>query len=261
MPAQATLQRWFHRPTRQIILCFLVLDLIAAACFYLHHREWLSSSFFRPNRDRGLFELIEYGKFVAIISLLWLCWKNCGSKLMRAWTLLFMVMLVDNACELHERLGGLLAAHVALPDIGLSRPKDLAEILVMAALEGSALLFVIAQYFRSDQRFKRFSRALIGLVLAIGLASVISDALHLALLEEPIEIIGVTVLLAFIHFRYRGFATEFAPGPAMYQDPPTALGASVEDPERRVACSQMATNLPSSKTIETAESRRGSQHR
>jgi hypothetical protein len=196
-------QNWLDCPTWRIIVLFIALDLAATVLFLLHQGGTLESSFFRPSRDRGFFELIEYGKLSVIIYLLWRTWKDSGAPVIRAWVILFSVMLLDNALELHERLGGFLVEVVALPNIGLSRPKDLGEIIVLGLLEGSALLFVGVQYFRGTRRYRRYSLALVGLVLAIGTTAVIADALHLSVVEESLEIVGMTILLAFVHYKYR----------------------------------------------------------
>lgn len=203
MKAGHFLQALTNRSTRSLILIFIVLDLLTAFCYGLYLNDVLDSRFFRLGRDRGLFELIEYIKFAGIIYLFHLAWQQTRAPIMKAWSILFLVMLVDNALGLHEAFGELLAEFLPLPDIGLSRPKDLGEIIMLGLMEGNALLYVIHQYFQSEKTYRQFSLGLISLVVFLGAGSVLFDALHLAMFEEPFEILGMTTLLGFVHFRYR----------------------------------------------------------
>ena len=198
-------ERLINRSTLSLIVLVLCLDLIATICYVLFLNDVLDSRFFRIGRDRGLFELIEYLKFGIIIVILRAAWRESNAAIMQAWSILFIVMLVDNALGLHEAFGGLLASYVTLPDIGLARPKDLGEIIMLGAMEGVALLFVIYRYLESEPAMKKFSHGLIVTVVLLGAGSITFDALHFSTIEEPFEILGVTLLLAYVHYHSHSF--------------------------------------------------------
>lgn len=197
------LQRAANRSTLQLIIIFVVLDAIAVFCAWLFTIDVLDSRFFKLGRDRGLIEIIEYGKFALIIYMLLYAWRETAEPVMRAWMILFSIMLADNLIGIHEEVGELIVNTMTLPDVGLKRPKDLAEIIVLAALEGTALLYVGLCYLRSGPAGKRFSHSLMLIVGLFIFFALIMDAVGPQLLEEPGELFGMTLIMGWLHNRYR----------------------------------------------------------
>jgi hypothetical protein len=164
----------------------------------LHSQGVLESRFFMLGRDRGFFELIEYLKFGSIIYLLKDYWQQSQVMVIKAWMILFIVVLLDNAIGLHEEIGELLITFFTIPYLGLHQRKDVAEIMVFIALEGSALLYVAYHYLASSGVARQFSNLLLVVVVGFGITVVVLDAAH-SRFEEYTEIIGMTFMLAIIH--------------------------------------------------------------
>lgn len=196
------------RSTLSLVLLFMVLDALGAVFYYLYLNDILDSRFFRLGRDRGYFEVIEYLKTFLIIGLFRAVWFKSAAPVIRAWWILFWVMLLDNAIGLHEEIGALLAPYFSMIDVLAERGQDVAELFVMACLEGVALLYVIYCYFISPEIYRQFSRVFVALVCALAGVSVVVEVLHFSAFEEAVEIVGTTFLLAFVHLRYRGVYLE-----------------------------------------------------
>lgn len=197
------LARIADRPTVSLVIIFVVLDLLGLACAWMYTSDILESRFFRLGRDRGLIEFIEYGKFALIIHMLLELWRSGGEPVVRAWTILFSIMLADNFIGIHEEVGQLIVDNVTLPDVGLKRPKDLAEILVLAALEGTALLYVIYCYFTGGDAGRKYSNQLIAIFGIFVFFALVMDAVGNQYVEESGEMLGMTLIMAWVHSRHR----------------------------------------------------------
>jgi hypothetical protein len=202
------LARAANRPTLQLIFIFIFLDAIVLFCTWLSGIDVLESRFYRLGRDRGIVELVEYGKFAIIIYLLLTAWRNTGQPVFRAWMILFSIMLADNLIGIHEEVGELIITYIELPDVGLRRAKDLAEIIVLVTLEGSAMLYVLFNYIQSDRQSRIFSLWLIPILGLFVYFALVVDAVGPYLLEETGEIVSMTCILAWVHNHYRKTANN-----------------------------------------------------
>ena len=197
------LARIADRPTVNLVIIFVVLDLLALTCAWLYTNDILESRFYRLGRDRGLIEFIEYGKFALIIHMLLELWRRNVEPVVRALIILFSVMLIDNFIGIHEEVGELIVDNFTLPDVGLKRPKDLAEILVLGAVEGTALLYVIYCYFTGGESGRKNYRQFMGIFIVFACFSLVLDANGNHYFEESGEMVGMTLIMAWVHFRYR----------------------------------------------------------
>ncbi|MGI9318031.1 MAG: hypothetical protein ACR2QW_11925 [bacterium] len=202
-----SLERLADRSTLQLVCIFVVLDAIALLCAWLFTIDVLESRFFKLGRDRGIGELFEYGKFALIIYMLLHAWRETGHPVIRAWVILFCIMLADNLIGIHEEVGELIVNSVDLPDLGLKRPKDLAEIIVLALLEGTALLYVGWCYLQSNMAGRQFSHGLMAIIAVFIFFALGMDAVGPQLLEEPGEMLGMTLIMAWLHKGYRASTT------------------------------------------------------
>ena len=163
----------------------------------------LESRFFKFGRDRSLQEIVETGKFALIIYMLLEMWRNTGERVIRAWMILFSVMLADNLIGIHEEVGELITIYFELPDVGFKREKDLAEIIVFALLEGTALLYVAWSYLQSGEVGRRFSHHLCLIFVPFVFCALILDAIGPQVVEESGEIIGMTLVMGWLHYQFR----------------------------------------------------------
>jgi hypothetical protein len=189
-------------------LCTLA-DACAGLLHWLNEEGVLSSRFFRLARDRGFGEIIQYAKFGLILWLLVTWHKATPARVFRAWIILFTLLLLDDALGIHEWLGGLLLSDTSLRGPFGVRAKDLAEVVPLIVLEGSALGYVGLEYLRAEPLLQRVSRG-IGLALVPYVASsLFLDLARWPLAEQVGEMASMTVLLLVVHTLFR------AHGPAI----------------------------------------------
>jgi hypothetical protein len=179
------------RPTSQAgpaagASAFLVLLLVGDLVYVAIHLVWtettlLNSPLAALDVDRGYAEFFQYLKLLwagLLLTCLGLRTRRWGYL---AWALLFLYLLVDDSFSLHENVGRTIADRLALQDaIGL-RAIDFGELLVSASA-GSVLAVAIGwTWLRGAGGFRRSSRDLLVLLLALVFFGVIVDMVHIAL--------------------------------------------------------------------------------
>lgn len=187
---------------------FTVADLMAGFFFLLYSEGILESRFFRLARDMGFAEIIQYLKFAVIIVML-AAWRRVHpSKLLTAWIILFSVMLADDAIGIHETVGGWLEGWLPeIEGIGI-RVNDLAEELVFAVLEGSALLYVAYCYLRAPAGERAVSRLMATGLAPLVLCGILLDLSEFWNAEQIGEMVSMSILMAAVHLLYRKHAVQ-----------------------------------------------------
>src|SRR5690606_33827015 len=101
-------------PLRSAILFLLFLLLAADAAFVLLHVVNENTSLFENrmysvDRDRGYAEFFQYVKlYWIVLTLALLLWRT-RSAVYAAWVVVFGYLLLDDAAQIHERGGELIA--------------------------------------------------------------------------------------------------------------------------------------------------------
>jgi hypothetical protein len=183
-------------------LCTLA-DLCAGFVHWLNEEGVLSSRFFRLSRDRGFGEIIQYAKCGLILWLLVAWHKAAPARILRAWIILFAILLLDDSIGIHEWGGGLLVSNTGERGPFGVRMKDLAEVVPLVLLEGSALAYVGFEHLRAEPPLRRVS-----LVIGIALVPYVASSLFLDLARWPLaeqvgEMASMTVLLLVVHALFR----------------------------------------------------------
>jgi hypothetical protein len=189
--------------TLRLVAFFTALDAVAVILYWLYTGEILHSRFFRLARDRGFAELCQYLKFAVILVLLVRWRRTRPAPLLGAWVLLFGVMLADDAIGIHEAMGGWILRWVPIRAPEGMRAKDLAEAAAFAAVEGSALLYVVIRYFGAPADLRRYSRQLILALAPLVICGLVLDNVYLPNLEQYGEMLAMTLLLGFVHRQHR----------------------------------------------------------
>jgi hypothetical protein len=186
-----------------LIGLFTVVDACAVGMHFINEKSEHHSRFFRLARDRGFAEIIQYVKLGVIISLLVTWHKARPARVLKAWIILFTILLLDDSLGIHEWLGGLIVADTGERGPFGVRMKDLAEIVPLIALEGSALLYVGLQFLRADPLMRRVS---LGIGLALGpyiASSLLLDLVPMPLAEQLGEMFCMSILLVVVHTLFR----------------------------------------------------------
>lgn len=165
---------------------FLGLLACADAGFILLHllnasRVAAGDPRFSLEEDRGFAEVFQYVKLFWIAVLLGALAYVTRHPAYVPWSLLFAYLMLDDAMQIHERLGERLAGRLDVgPAIGL-RPQDFGEWAVSAAVLAGFLLLLGGAHWRASRRPETVSTPLFALLLALAVAGVAFDALHVAL--------------------------------------------------------------------------------
>lgn len=133
---------------------------------------------FGLDTEWGFAELFQYAKFAALVLMLGAVWARTRETIYGTWMLLFAYMLGDDALQVHERIGALIAGDWQFrPAVGL-RPQDFGE-LAVSAVFGLALASLIAlMYGRSGRLARTDTRTLVRLIAALGFFGVGMDMAH-----------------------------------------------------------------------------------
>jgi hypothetical protein len=200
-----------YGPTVTLLVLLVAVDFIFIAVHALHAwSPWLSGGHFSMDSYNGLASIYQYIKQVWLAACLALAFLQTRAKVFVGWTLLFAFLLLDDALELHEHFGRLIAASLGLPAILGMRPADLGEISVAAAIGSVALALVAITFRRGGNEARELSADLMCLLAALALFGVFFDTLHtityfhapsvtkfFALIEDGGEMLVVSVITAY----------------------------------------------------------------
>jgi hypothetical protein len=182
MTARECIETLNQRSASVFLILFLCGDLVFVVLHFVNALiPGLGNPLFSIEQDRGYPEIYQYLKFFWIIALLiHVSWKSRSLRYF-AWTLVFIYFLFDDALQLHERVGGLIAANLNfMPPLGL-RLQDFGE-LAVTAIAGICLLFpLIWAYKRGSQNFRKVSQDITLLILVLVFFGVVVDMAHIAI--------------------------------------------------------------------------------
>jgi hypothetical protein len=175
--------------TAKGLLLLWAIDAVMIGLAILYDTGVLADPRFSLTRERGFSEMVQYAKYGAGAVLLFRAAARGYGAAGLAWGLLFIMLLCEDAFEIHEQLGARVAAHFHLPPIAAMQPGQLGEI-VIAAVEGAAFFVVIGATLlvrrspedeggRSASRAsRRVSLMLLGGLVALAGFGVVVDAIH-----------------------------------------------------------------------------------
>lgn len=130
---------------------------------------------FSVEQDMGYPEMYQYQKFFWITALLIYFSRKNRSLHYIAWGLVFTYMLFDDAMQLHERIGGLIAANLAFaPPLGL-RLQDLGELAVTATAGAPLSIGLAWAYWSGSRTFRKVSQDIALLLLILVFFGVFFD--------------------------------------------------------------------------------------
>ena len=163
---------------------FLLLLASADAAFILVHflRDFPpfdSSRLFSVETDKGYAEIFQYVKISWITLLLGMLWWRRRGGIFFAWMLLFAYLLCDDAMQLHEHGGSVVARTWGFDGALGLRAKDFGELAVTGAAGLAFLLLLLVMYRRSETAAREASRRLafyLGIVVFFG---VVVDMIHI----------------------------------------------------------------------------------
>ncbi|GAA3180884.1 hypothetical protein GCM10010531_38810 [Blastococcus jejuensis] len=146
--------------------------------------EWLATSEWSVERDRGIPELYGYALLTIGIVGLVVLGRRRSRPVLHAWAATFALILLDDQMMVHERGGRILVRLLGSPTEILGvRAQDVGELAVWAVLALLPLLAVVVLHRLSDGPTRRLSAALGVLLGALVLFGIVFDQLHSMFLD------------------------------------------------------------------------------
>ena len=202
---------WLLMSTTKLLVIFLIFDLLAILCAWLWSNDiFFESRFFRLDRDRGFSENLQYIKTGIVLVLLTRAFKQLLQPVLKAWLILFWVILVDDVVGVHEEIGELLANTGYIPEMFGIGAQSIAEIVAFAAMEGVALLYVLYTTLKAPPDWQRFSIVFLLVFSPLILSGIVLDATGFVFLESLGEISSMSLILGFVHIRLKNYANVIA---------------------------------------------------
>lgn len=164
-------------------LYFLSLLLAADALFILVHianenAGLISNRNFALDRDRGYAEIYQYVKLYWIVITLAALWWRTRAPVYVGWIGAFGYLLLDDALQVHERGGEIVAARWGYGETLGLRDVDFGELTVTAAAGAVLVALLAVGYWRSSRDARAASKDFVVLVVALAFFGVAFDMLH-----------------------------------------------------------------------------------
>lgn len=190
---------------------FLWLCLSADIAFIILHilfkTNVLSSTLYSVKRDLGYAEFYQYIKFLWLIIIFIYLSKKLGYWGYVSWSVMFLYFLADDAFQIHEDVGTLIANQLTFaPPLNL-RLQDFGELTVYAIAGIILMLGIGIAYRKGSQAFRNLSHDFVFLVAILVFFGVFLDLAEIAsnwgmfikeslgLLDDGGELIIVSIML------------------------------------------------------------------
>lgn len=169
---------------RAILLLFLAVDFAfigANVLAVLAHDAGLTSGvplWLKVTEDLEPPEDFNYIKWLIIAAaLLWLSIRDRWLAPV-LWSIVFAMILTDDAFQVHEHLGNLVSSALAIPDGALIYGNDVGELIVFGVMGAITLGIALFLLTRRDVNSRVMNRRYFLVILALGFCGVGFDAIH-----------------------------------------------------------------------------------
>lgn len=155
--------------------------------------EYIKEPYFSLERDRGYAEIFQYIKEYWIAILLGVIAVKKRSIFYLSWFLLFVYLLFDDSLAIHEKLGVLISDKLGLSEALNLRARDFGELLVSGFFGLFFLILIGTAYRFGDSAFRKASRVLIKMLLALVFCGIVVDMAHIAVGSRSLDPILATL--------------------------------------------------------------------
>lgn len=136
-------------------------------------------SYFSLTRDRGYAEIFQYIKEYWLIILFGFLALNQSVKVYLGWLCLSAYMLLDDALEIHENLGSIIAQKLNFTSLFNLRPEDYGELLVFAIVGFTFFFWLNFSYKVGNKSDRNNSKRLIKVLLGLAFFGILIDSIHI----------------------------------------------------------------------------------
>ena len=204
-----------HRPIDTAWTLLLLLIAADLAFIFLHvlyvETSLLRGRPFSLEADNGVPEAFQYVKQFWVALCMGLMFRRARQVVYIGWTIVISFLLLDDAFQVHERIGEWLGQQYALPGAFGLRPDDIGELLFAAFVGGIAALLVGFGFWRGNADARIISRDMIIMVIVLAGLGVGVDLLHvisyfkapllaqfLLIFEDGGEMLVVSCMVAYM---------------------------------------------------------------
>lgn len=175
---------------RTLLICADVAFIVLHVVYF--QTEHITNSLFSLSKDNGYSEFFQYIKYLWVIVLLVGIFVATKTPGYLAWVALFAYFLADDALQIHERFGQVIAGNLDfIPPLNV-RLQDIGELVVMG-VAGIILFPLLAlAYWRGSGQFRKVS-----LDIVVFLANLIFFGVAVDLMHEAVGAEGVLDHLVF----------------------------------------------------------------
>jgi hypothetical protein len=153
-------------------LAFIVLHLVNV------ETGWMRGAKISLEAEGGMPETYQYVKEFWMAACMAITFWHTRTRLYAAWSAVFAFLLLDDAGQIHERVGAWLAREYALPAIFGLRANDSGELIVAASAGLTMLTMVAFTSWRRGEQSERVSRDVLSLICLLAVVGVLVDMLH-----------------------------------------------------------------------------------
>jgi hypothetical protein len=206
-----------HLPPRwgRTVTMFLVALVACDLGFVLLHIAnklvpW-SDARFDLTYERGHPEAFQHLKEAGVSMLLFVLAWRARVALHAAWALLFLYLLLDDALQVHERVGGRIALRAGFVSAMRLRAQDFGELAVSLAVGSLFFALIASLYRRAPGSARAATHGLAVLLAALVFFGIVIDLAHIAvpivgfsMVEDGGEMLVMSALLAYALHLVRG---------------------------------------------------------
>lgn len=165
------------------------------------------------NNDGSYIEIFGHTQLLAGAVMLLFLVVTRRSLTFAVWTVLLLVLVIDDFLLVHESGGAMLVNSFALPAVAGLRPQDLGELIVWAAMAGVLGCALLIAYVVGSESERRDTRTLFGWLCLLIVFAVGVDLLRIAvephlgylgnlvvtLVETTGELVAMTLIVLAVH--------------------------------------------------------------
>ena len=111
-----------------VLGAMLAVDLVLMATTFFYEWGWIEDVRWSVAKDRGFGELLMYAQEIVLIVLCLIIWRQTRQAFAWVWALIFLFLFVDDAFQVHERIGGVFAEWSQIETRGMMRGQDYGEL-------------------------------------------------------------------------------------------------------------------------------------
>ena len=196
------------------LLLFAML-LGADALFILVHAvhawsPYLGDSKYALDADLGMAELYQYIKLLWLLGCLTLAFWQTRRGVFIAWAAFSALLLLDDAAQLHENAGRLMAKGLGLASAFGLRGVDYGELMFAAGVGVVGLAVVVVTLRQGSREARQLSLDMAVMLSVLAVFAVLGDVAHsfaynrapalidvLALVEDGGELLVVSAITAY----------------------------------------------------------------